>query len=205
MVAVNDCYDTCQFTNEPDGKLHLRLAPGGGLSCESDGLHAAAPVSGADGNYVKHDERYYGNYDLSAFGIASGYSNQGPGPVTPPVDVCVPISNPYPDEMIIEMSVKVDLAMIGIGTGAGAGSGAFSATISPDGVFSYEVAQFTQYYALGGFGEGYNSCSNIVYWTVPAGWSGTPRCVLVLANYGGANPKFIKSTLIECRIHTHRH
>ena len=97
MAGINDCIDPCSLEENGSGLLRVRLAPGGGITCEEDGLSATTAFiphfEKADGDYVfrsdlrrsvifgRHDLAHVNPNDIGATVMGSG-EDQGKAPAT---------------------------------------------------------------------------------------------------------------------------
>ncbi len=116
MAGINDCIDPCSLEENGSGLLRVRLAPGGGITCEEDGLSATTA-------FIPHFEKA----DGEPFAVPGPLGPDGivnptlPGPGGTPVTSVMsggPFALPSGGTWFVSLHATANLKLLPPATGA---------------------------------------------------------------------------------------
>lgn len=199
MAGINDCIDECSLEENGSGLLQVRLAPGGGITCEAGGLTASSA-------FVPHFEKADGEPFAVPSPLFGGLINPTlPGPGGTPVTSVMtgaPFALPAGGVWAVLLNAYANMALVP--PAAGDSECGMSLLASIDGV-NYNTVHAVNYLSISGRVGSRGGYQRTLQVNLVGGTSFTPTFVINYNRESAANDAdFIKATNMQYQFTVHK-
>ena len=199
MAGINDCIDPCSLEENGSGLLQVRLAPGGGITCEAGGLTASSA-------FIPHFEKADGEPFAVPSPLFGGLINPTlPGPGGTPVTSVMtgaPFAVPAGGVWAVLLNAYANMALIApasVDSECG-----LSLLASIDGV-NYNTVHAVNYLSVGGRVGPKGGYQRTLQVNLAGGTTFTPTFVINYNRESAANDAdFIKATNMQYQFTVHK-